>query len=161
MAKKISPKIQQAAEKYLASLGSSREQLTEEQWRVLATHIKRQPHLKRSRIVLLFFGIIFGSLTILGFCLTNKRVRLYVPDDTVSIQKAGSESATSLKPEEIENIIRGYIRFGSNITRSFDFTVFFFVSFGIFWLTERELNKILRVFIPKREPTESIPNKIS
>ena len=161
MAKKISPKIQEATEEFLATLGSSREQLTDEQWRVLATHIKRQPHVKRSRIVLLLFGIIFGSLTVLGFCLTNKRVRLYVPDDTVTIKKAGSKSVISLKPEEIENIIRWYIRFGSSIARSFDFTVFFFVSFGIFWLTEREHNKILRAFISKREPTVSIPNKIS
>lgn len=152
--KKISPKIQQAAEKYLASLGSSREQLTDKQWETLAAHIKLQRNRKIGRIVFLLFGIIFASLTVWVFCITKERIQFYVPDDTISIQMYGQEPVISLEPEQIENIIKGYVDLGSGIARLFDFTLLNFAFFGLSWLINREHNKILRVFIPKLRPSE-------
>ncbi|UCG46946.1 MAG: hypothetical protein JSU94_15785 [Phycisphaerales bacterium] len=42
MAKKISPAVRAAAEAHLASLGSSRESLTDRQWQVVARHARQR-----------------------------------------------------------------------------------------------------------------------
>ena len=150
MAKKtISLNIQQSAERYLASLNSSRERLTDEQWETVTTHVKLQRNRKIARVVFLLVVIIFASLTIWGFCIINKRIQLYVPNGIISVTEEGSESAITLKPEEIECVISGYVRIGSIITRCFDCTVLFLFFFVITWIEERQRNKIFRVFMPK------------
>jgi len=154
MAKKtISLNVQQAAEQYLASLNSSRDQLTDEQWNTVATYIKKQRIRKRAQFVLILIVIIFASLTVWGFCIINKRIQLYVPDGIVSVKKEGSESAMTIEPEEIENIIKWYVGIGSSIARCFDMTIFCLGFLTVSCFENWDRNRIFRVFIPKLKLT--------
>ncbi|MHC4157967.1 MAG: hypothetical protein ACYSSO_02705 [Planctomycetota bacterium] len=97
--KKISQKIQQAAEKYLASHGSSREQLTDKQWEVFANYVKSR------RMVVLFVTLslaisIFNAyLSLLAFQLGNQGVSSMIPSEAervIFISKAGEEISSSV-----------------------------------------------------------------
>ena len=55
--KKVSPKVQQNAEQYLVSLGSSRELLTDKQWEIVTNFIKAQRIRRWVTVFFLFMAL--------------------------------------------------------------------------------------------------------
>ena len=159
--KKISPKIQQAAEKYLGSLGSSRTDLTDKQWEIVVNHVKTQ----RMRVpILLVFGIIFAGLSLWAFWLGKKGMDSIMPNETslvTFVSKAGDKSV-SLNPDDMKNYIKAvtelYWQCGLSFTLAISFFVFAFITIP---LTRRGNKRIFEAFIPHRQETISPRNRTS
>lgn len=164
MAKKISPKIQQAAEKYLDSLGSSREQLTEKQWEVVIGYVKYRRTSKQAVVTLLVFGTILACLALLAFQHSKKGVTSVIPkevDKVVFIYKTNGESSKSLRPDDIRNYIRATAKLSWHTGSSFVLAIFMFgFAFIIIPLLRRRNRKMLEAFIQHKQETEtSSPDK--
>lgn len=112
--KKISPKVQLAAEEFLASIGSSREQLTERQWEAVARAVKGLKTAKIAIAALLVFGAVCAGLSFWGFSLGSRMITSAVPEGTkeiVFISEAGEES----RPESAD-YMKCYIRAAARIS---------------------------------------------
>ena len=121
--KKISKKVQQAAEKYLASLDSSREQLTDKQWEVFINYIKTERNFKMFMPILFLLMIVMACCTIHAFKFTNKSINKIVPDEVVYVRKATDESTISLEPSQIEEHLEWIRDLSSNTALLFMGTV--------------------------------------
>ena len=141
--KKISPKVQHAAEKYLASLGSSREQLTDKQWEVFVNYVKVQRSFKTCMPIILLLAIICAYFTFFGFQKTNKLITRVVPDEVIYVTKEASESPISLEPD----IIKGYLERVRDL--SFD-------TAGLFMITVMMLNVFVLRLIFKKHRLKAI-----
>ncbi len=110
--RKVSQKVQQATEKYLASLKSSREQLTDKQWEVLINHIKCQQIFKWAiPFFLLPLAVFHTCLTIWSFHRTNELIKLVVPDEVVYVSRASDQTPTSLEPDRIKTYLQRLKKF--------------------------------------------------
>jgi hypothetical protein len=149
MGRKISPKIQLAAEKYLTSLGSSREQLTDKQWEIIANYVKT----RRMKVPILLTGGIFCAC--MGFLYSwyaKNHIANILPDEAVFVSKANKESAITLKPDDIKEHIdyltHAYFMAGS----LFILTVFMLGAVSIcIPLMRRGNRKMLKAFIPRKQ----------
>ncbi len=159
--KKISPKAQQAAEKYLGSLGSSRTNLTDKQWEIIANYVKTE---KMKMPVLLVFGIICAGLSFWAFWLGEKGMASIIPEKAhliTFVSKTGEES-TPVNPDEFKNYMKAVIGLYWKCGSSFILAIFCFVSaFIIIPLTRRGNKRIFEAFIPRRQETTSPRNRAS
>ena len=113
MSKKISPKLQQAAEKYLLTLGSSRQYLTDKQWEIFLRHFKVERQLRwMTPFILLPFAIIMTFITFIAFRRANQTISSLVPDEVVYVRKANEETPVAIKPDQIKAYLN-YIQKGA------------------------------------------------
>jgi len=150
-AKKISPKVQQATEKYLASLGSSRDQLTEKQWQTIANYIRAQ---RMKVLFFLIFGIIFACVSFWAYQLGNKGATLTIPneaDEVIFVSKADAASTEPLKAEHIRNCVQrvGALQWRSGMT--FTIALYFLVFTFMVPFERTQMKKTLRPFIPLKQ----------
>lgn len=151
MAKKISPKIQQAAEKYLDSLGSSQEELTEKQREIVANCFKT----RRIRVlILLVLGLIVAGVGFWSFQLGKKALASVVPheaDKIIFVSKTGEQSMP-VQPGDVKKYTKVVTKLYWNCGACYVLAVFFLTSaFIIVPLSIRENKKILKAFIPRRQ----------
>ena len=105
--KKTSEKVLAAGEKYLTSLGSSREQLTDKQWGVVVKYVKGQRITKLCVAFFLIVGLICADLSLRAFRLGSKGLASVIPNEVAEIIlvfKAGEESML-LKPDDVKDYI--------------------------------------------------------
>ncbi len=146
--KRISERVRRATEKYLSSLGTSREKLTEKQWKFIADHIKRT---RMSVLLLLAFGVICVCLSIWNYRLKREYANI-VPDEVVFVYRAGTESAMPLTPGVIENYIDLLTNVAFRMGTLYVITCFmFFSAFLLIPLERRGFRKILKAFIRLEE----------
>ncbi len=151
--RKISKKVEQAAEKYLGSLGSSRTDLTNKQWEIIANYVKTE----RMKVpILLVFGVIFACLGFLYLQRAKSHIAYVVPDEVIFISKAGQEPSIPLKPDDIKEHI-DYFTHGYFMTGSlFILTVFFFTFvFITIPLTRRGNKRMFEAFISHRQKSKT------
>lgn len=151
--KKISPKVQKAAKKYLVSLGSSREQLTDKQWQIIANYMKTE---RKKVPILLVFGVVWACMCFLCFRYAKNHIARIVPNEVVFVSKADKESTITLKPDDIKEHI-DYLRDAYfNAGSLFVLTVFMFTSvFITIPLMRRANRKMLEAFIPRRQEPQT------
>lgn len=163
MAKKISPEIQHAAEKYLATLGSSRQQLTDEQWRVVIKHIKN----RRMRGLCMFIFLCLAVLLLwLGFR-AYRSAHYFLPEvlpvESVRIYQGDSETLVEPQVQEIQNYINLSLKYGVKLGCYCLMGLLCLITpFDVWWRTRR-MDKVLEAFIlRKQEQGEAhLENQIS
>jgi len=160
--KKISLKVQQTAEKYLASLGSSREQLTDKQWETVANYVKSRPIAKLAIIFLLIFGVINACLSFWTFQLGKKGMVSIMPNETgqvIFVSKAGEKSA-SLSRDYMNNYIKTvtdlYWQCGSSFTLAISLFALVLIAVPF---TSRANRKLLEALIPRKQEPETASPK--
>jgi hypothetical protein len=148
--KKISPRLQQAAEKYLSSIGASRADLSEKQWEIVVKHVKTQ---RMAVLILLIFGVILAGLSFWAFRLGEKGMASIIPEKAhliTFVSKTGEESA-SINPEDIKNYMKAVVDSYWNCGSSFALAgLFFTYAFITIPLTKRANKKMLEAFISHR-----------
>lgn len=150
--KKISKKVQQAAEKYLDSLGSSREQLTDKQWEATVNYVKSRQIAKVAIIFLLVFGVINACLSFWTFQLGRKGAASIVPNEAgqvIFVSKAG-EKSMPINVNDIKNYMKAvaelYWQCGSCFVLA---TVFFAWVLISIPLTRRANRKMFEALVPR------------
>jgi membrane-associated protease RseP (regulator of RpoE activity) len=135
--KKISPKVHQSAERYLASLDSSRELLTNEQWDIIVNYVKAQ----RMKVpILLILGVIQLCLAFIYFQRTNKYIASIIPLTQDYIKKS------------VEYIRDGYFMTGSLFVLAVSsFTFVLLVPIVRGWN-----KRMLKPFIPHKQELKTI-----
>jgi len=104
--KKVSHKLQQGCEKYLASLGSSRDQLTEIQWEVLVNNVGVEQTFRWAiPFFILPFALFHICLTVWSVHRTNELVNLAVPNEAVYVSKTKGGLSTLLAPDQIKTYL--------------------------------------------------------
>ncbi|MDD5327861.1 MAG: hypothetical protein PHY02_08630 [Phycisphaerae bacterium] len=153
--KKISPRIQQAAEKYLDSIGASKADLSDKQWEIVADYVKAQ---RMVVPLLLIIGIISIGVSIWSFRLGEKGMASIIPEKAHLIKfisKTGEES-TPVNPDEIKNyteVIMGlYWKCGSFFMLAGFCFMFAFVNVP---LNRRRNKRVFEAFIPHRQEDKS------
>lgn len=151
MGRKISPEIQHAAEKYLASLGSSRWQLNYEQWRVVIKHIKDRR--KRGLSMFLFLCL---AVLMLWSSVTKYRDAHYfllevLPVKSVHIYQDDSETLVEPQVQEIQNYINQSLKYGARIGCSCLIGLLCLINPLFIWFQPRRMDKVLEAFIPRRQ----------
>lgn len=141
---KVSPRVLKATEKYIASLGRKREELTEEQWKFILNYIKGR------RVVipiLVVFGLFCVGMTILYWNSGHKTVARAIPHDTVKISVNNQKDTISLSPEEIRQyldyVTDCYMNAGVQIMLGFQLLVFAFLSATLARIHNRKMHRIL------------------
>jgi hypothetical protein len=148
--RKISKKAQKAAEKYLHSLGSSREQLTDKQWNVVANYSKKQRLIVPS---LLLCGVLSAGLSFWTFQLSNKAVSSIIPSETtkvVFVFKA-NEEFMSQKSSSFCRRVSAATQLYWYVGATYIITISCFIAAFITTpLARRNQKKVLNPFIPRK-----------
>jgi hypothetical protein len=156
MPKRISPKVQRATEEYLASLGSSRKELTQEQWVILAKHVRRQRVEKFSMVLLVVVGLLKVWLTWWALQLGNVTIFSAVPKNVeriIFVSDAGEQVTTvpELLKLDMKLVALAYCYAGV----SFVLAVFLLTGGLIFLpLDRRATKKMLEALVPRRPEGE-------
>jgi hypothetical protein len=161
--KKISPKVQLAAEKYLALLGSSKEQLTDRQWQVVINYVKSQSVAKLAITFLLIFCILTAYLSFWAFKLGQKGINSIVPNQTaeiILISKSG-EKSQPIKPDEMKNYTKAIAKLYWHHGAEFVMAMFMLSLVILSFVERRAKRKMLEAFIPRagESQTTSPENK--
>jgi len=99
---KTSPRVLKATEKYIASLGRKREELTEEQWNLMVRYVKN----RRIAIPFLLFSVIFCIGTTFAYWYQgHKYYTKVIPHQTVKISFDDQRESLSLSLEEIRRYL--------------------------------------------------------
>ena len=162
--KKISEKVLAAGEKYLTSLGSSREQLTDKQWGVVVKYVKGQRITKLCVAFFLIVGLICADLSLRAFRLGSKGLSSVIPNEVTEIIfvfKAGEESMP-LKPDDVKDYINAAAWSYWLCGACFVLAVSFFASVLISLPLGRRLyKKMFEGLIPRKQELETTCEKNS
>jgi len=94
----ISPRTLKAAERYIASIGRKREELTEEQWNLMVHYVEG----RRIGIpVLLIACLLLAGMALMHWHFGHKYFIKAIPHHTVTISFEDQQEPISLSPEEI------------------------------------------------------------
>jgi hypothetical protein len=155
--RKISQKTQQTAEKYLVSLGSSREQLSDKQWEVFANYVKSRRMLVLIVTLSLGAGIFSGRFSLRAFQRGNEEIALLIPEEVqkvVFVSKAGEEISTlvpGIIKLDAKNAALAYWRSAAGLTVA----AFFFLQLLLYILLDRRnMKKTVEAFIPREQKPE-------
>ena len=151
MGRKISPEIQHVAEKYLASLGSSRWQLTYEQWRVVTRHIKY----RRVRGLWMFICLCLAVLLLWSGFRTYRHAHGFLsevlPVKSVRIYQGDRETLVEPQVQEIQNYINLSLKYGAKIGYYCLMGLFFLIIPFDHWLWTKRMDKVLEAFILRKQ----------
>jgi hypothetical protein len=141
---KISPKVIETTEKYIASIGIKREGLTEDQWNLLLNYVEHR------RIVIPIFVLMVlfcSSMTFLFWHLGHKYLTGAIPNHTVQIVIDNQREPISLSPEEIRkyfDYLAGcYMNAGANFMLAFYTLSFLVGSITLIRIQNRKMHRIL------------------
>ena len=157
--RKISKKVEQAAEKYLASLGSSRDHLTETQWEIVARHVKTRKAQKIGIPLFILFGVLSIFTSLYWLKLGQKATTLIIPNE-VNRESIANKEIQETKYNLTADLVRIY-------TKSMAFSYWmsgtkFMLMLFCFWaafvempLRMRTNRKFFEAFIPHvQEPKQ-------
>ena len=100
-----SPKIQQATEKYLGSLGSSREQLTDKQWRIVTKHVKFQRMVKPIVLCCLMLGLMLMGITLFYHRWARYDIERVTPNHPIDLRELGDDGTIRVYPQQIKEYL--------------------------------------------------------
>jgi hypothetical protein len=96
----VSPRTLKAAEKYIASLGRKREELTEEQWNLMVRYVEG----RRIAIpFLLMMCLLLAGMTFVNWHRGHKYFTKAIPNNTVTISFEDKSEPISLSPKEVRD----------------------------------------------------------
>ena len=147
-----SPKVQQAAEKYLASLGSSRRQLTDEQWHIITKQVKSQRMVWPTILCCLILGIALIGITIFYCRWAGYQIERATPDHPVYLREAGEGGTIQLSPQEIKDYLELLSSTSFNTGPAFILGVLLLLAALAVPSVIRRNRKKLEAFIPR--PTD-------
>lgn len=150
MGRKISPKIQHATEEFLATLGSSPQQLTEKQWEVVVNHIKYQRTIKVVLPMILLFAVFYTWLTIWAFQRTNNLIDRAVPDEVIYVSKAGTETSIPFEPDQIKTYLESLKKSSFHSAAGVFFAPFFFTIFVCYFLFRKHKVKVIQAVVERK-----------
>lgn len=157
--KKISPKLQQITNKYLVSIGTSRADLSEKQWEIVAKHIKNQ---RITVSIILISGVIMAGLSLWAFRLGKKGLASMIPEKThliTLVSETGEESAP-INPEDMKNYMKAVADLYWNCGSTFILaSIFFAQAFITVPLTRRANKKMLEAFISHKQEQDPPNNQ--
>lgn len=149
---RTSPRILKATEKYVASIGRKREELTEEQWNLLVKHVEAR---RVANPFLLLAGLFCISMTYLFWHQAHKYVTNIVPNHTITVSFNNQNEPIILTPEEIREYLKyitdGYMLAGMQSMLAFQLLGFAVLSMA---LTKRTNRKAHRILLSR--PTETV-----
>ncbi len=155
MAKKISPAVRAAAEEYIASLGSSRENLTERQWQVVTKYVKQ----RRFFTLALVLCVVFAAAHLWA----AHRAWVYYPEllaELASAIPAGVQQAADSDPAEPPpDLLRRF----AQISLVFALRVVSYLAVGFAFLavpllsalSSHRTGKMIAAFLPSGQPAET------
>jgi len=100
-----SPKIQRATEKYLGSLGSSREQLTDKQWRIVTKHVKFQRMVKPIVLCCLMLGLMLMGITLFYHRWARYDIERVTPNHPIDLRELGDDGTIRVYPQQIKEYL--------------------------------------------------------
>lgn len=155
--KKISLKIQQATEKYLTSLGSSREQLTDKQWHIITKHIKIQRMTKPIVLCCLISGLVLMGVTLFYHHWARYEIERVTPNHPIDFHELGDDGTIRVWPQEIKDYLELLSSMSFHTGPAFILGVLLLVAAFAIPLTMRKNQKNLEEFIPRnnRQPSSA------
>jgi hypothetical protein len=147
--KNVSDKVRQAAEQYLASLDSSRDRLTDRQWRLVVSYIKLRRTYKPQLVFLLLLSLIWAVSALWYLYYISNLVTVVVPKETIFVSKSLDEPTIPLDPDDIKhfmnNAAKAYFGAGAATIAA----LLFFSHVVAIPVHVRHRRKILESFIPR------------
>lgn len=150
--RKISKKVQQAAEKYLASYDSSREQLTDKQWEVVVNHVKSQRFIKVKLAIILSVAVFEACLFVWAWRLTDELIAKVVPDKTMYVIDGETQDPIDLAPNDIKTYLQKLSNISFDAGATFSLAILLFAGVAVaFAFRKRRLKMIEAVIERKKE----------
>jgi hypothetical protein len=144
MIMRTTPGIIKTTEKYIASLGRKREELTGEQWDFMINYIKTR---RFAVPVLLIFGLFSIGMAFLYWHQGQKYFIQVIPNHSVKVSFDDQKEPLSLTPEEIRNYLEHmrdiYIMVGMKFVLSIFLIIFIIGSITLIRWQNRKTHKIL------------------
>jgi hypothetical protein len=141
---RTTPRIVKATEKYIASIGTKREELTEEQWNFMLNYVKMR-HLRIPLLMIL--GLFCAGMTLAYWHLGHKYFTNALPDNTIKIEFNGQKEAISLSSEEVRKyfsyVTHCYMNAGVQFMLALQFLVFAILGATLTRTTNRKMHRIL------------------
>lgn len=159
--KKISPKVQQATEKYLASLGSSREKLTQEQWEIIANHIRLQ-RITKLIVVILLIGVVINLLfACIWLKMCHESMETLISEKFSYINKFKEELSSPLQLYLVKlGVVGGLVVPSFALGCKFCIMLFLLISAVATPFEIRKNKRNLEAFIPHtQEPKTALPKQ--
>lgn len=104
---RTTPRVLKATEKYIASIGKRREELTEEQWNLMLNYIKGR---RISIPLLIIVALILISSSFWYWHLGHKYFTNAIPSNSVTISFVDQQEPISLSPKEIKEYFNRVIQ---------------------------------------------------
>jgi len=153
-----SPKVRQATEKYLASLGSSREQLTDKQWHIIARHVKSQRLIKPIVLCCLILGLALMGITLFYNRWAAYEIERVTPNHPIDLRELGDDGTIRVFPQEIKDYLELLSSMSFHTGPAFVLGVFLLVAVFTVPLLIRRNRKTLEEFIPRKNQQSSSPD---
>jgi len=154
--KKISPKIQEATEKYLASLGSTREKLTDKQWEIIANHIKRQRATKLIVAILLICVVISFLFACVWLKMCHESIETLISEKFSYINEFKEELSSPLQLYLIKlGIVGGLVVPSFALGSKLVIILFFLLSAITYPFDMRREKRTIEAFIPPTQEAKT------
>jgi len=145
-----SPKIQRATEKYLGSLGSSREQLTDKQWRIVTKHVKFQRMVKPIVLCCLMLGLMLMGITLFYHRWARYDIERVTPNHPIDLRELGDDGTIRVYPQQIKEYLELLASMSFYTGPSFILGVLLLVAVFAVPLRIYENKKKFEEFIPRK-----------
>lgn len=158
--KTISPKVELAAQEYLASMDSSRQRLTDKQWKIVVNFVRGSRLIRPLVASFLLLGIGLVCLGSLYSHWTKREIAKAVPAETIFFYKAGERVVIPLRPYEIKTYLRSLTGLSFNTGPAFILAIFLFLSVLLIPLHKRANHRMLEAFIKPRPELIGQPDNL-
>jgi hypothetical protein len=156
--KKISLKAQQATEKYLTSLGSSREQLTDKQWHIVTKHVKSQRLVRPIVLCCLILGLVLMSITFFYSRWARYEIERVTPNHPIDLTELGDDGTVRVWPQEIKDYLELLSSMSFHTGPAFILGILLLVAVFTVPLMIRKNRKKLEEFIPRKNQQTPSPD---
>ena len=152
--KKIYQKDQQAAEKFLDSHLTSRENLTEKQWEIIVNHFRNKRNIRVGLPIILLSAVFHTWLAIWAFQRTNNLISQVVPNEVIYVSKAGTETPIAIKPESIKEYLESLKKSSSQSTAGLIIATLMFTAFICYFVFRKHKLKVIEAVIERKEESK-------
>ncbi|MBN1795304.1 MAG: hypothetical protein JW804_01395 [Sedimentisphaerales bacterium] len=147
----LSEKFDKAAENYVASLGLSRENLTDDQWNIIRKQIKTQRLAFPFLIIVIVICFIFGCLY-LNMWKKYKKIHI---STISSIMETPEESENFLKSKDFSESMNTLSYLASQVAMQFTIGFVFFINVILnITLVRKERKKIFKILLQTSQMAE-------